>query len=439
MKNLIKKVLRRFEIEIFDEDLINDTFLNELNKKDKLLNIFFNLLNKIFNKKIFLLKISASEAQKFQPFIYKKPPKPNNLPSLKNENVKKNYIVVSGFGSSGSSSVVDYLNEFQNIFLLQANDNPSEFRLIKDQGGLYDFYNQLSNHSNYWNNNFYRRNFINLAKIMNRKTKNSFFKFLWSNNEKKIIGFDYRSITNNLFMKFINQYMNDIFFYKHEFCWYNDFANLSSTESILRHCRINLNLEEKNFLLFSEISKEDFLNQTKSFLKKLFIEVMEFKNIEKNWHIRKNFSNYSLVINQGIPPMFADDYLKIFPDNSKLIVVDRDPRDIYISNFEHKFWPEEVEIFCKIFKLERESFKNQKNKNIFFIQFEHWINNNALVSKELLKFLDLDVANRSYLKNYFNSFEFSKSRIKKWNRKEYLSKSKIFDKIKVLLPEYCVD
>jgi hypothetical protein len=439
MKNLIKKILRRFEIEIFYEDLINDNFINEVNKKKKLLNTFINLLNKIFDKKIFLLKITAIEAQKFQPLIYKKNPKANNLISLKNENVKKNFIVVAGFGSSGSSSVVDYLNEFQNVFLLQANDNPSEFRLIKDQGGLYDFYNQLRNHNNYWNNNFYRRNFINLAKIMNRKTKNAFFKFLWSNKEKKIIGFDYSSITNNQFMNFINQYINDIFFYKKIFCWYNDYVNLSCTETILRNLRINMNLEEKNFLLFSEISNEDLLNKTKFFLRKLFIEVMEFKNIEKNWHIGENFSNYSLIINQGIPPMFADNYLKIFPDNSKLIVVDRDPRDIYISNFENKFWPEEVEIFCKIFKLERESFKHQKNKNIFFIQFENWINNNAPISNELLKFLDLDVTNRSHLKNYYNSFEFSKSRIKKWKSKEYLPKFKIFDKIEALLPEYCVD
>jgi hypothetical protein len=439
MKNLIKQILRKFKIEIFNEDLININFLNELNKKNKLLNIFINLLNKIFNKKIFLLKVSASDAQKIQPYIYKKPPKHYNLLSLKNENIQKSYIVVAGFACTGSGSVVSYLSEFQNVFLLQANDHPAEFRLVKDQGGLYDFYNQLSNHNTYWNNNFYRKNFINQAKIMNRKTKKNFFKFLWSNKDKEIIGFDYQSITNNLFMKLTNQYMSDIFSYKHEFSWYNDFVNLSYTESIIRHCRINLNLEEKNFLLFSDFLKEDFLNKTKHFLRKLFIEVMEYKNNEKNWHIGKKFSNYSLVINQGIPPMFADDYLKIYPDNSKLIVVDRDPRDIYVSNLKHRFWPENVEIFCKIFELEREAFKKQKNKNIFFIQFEDWINDNSSVSKKLLEFLDLDSENRSYLKNHINSFEFSKTRIKKWEKNEYSSKSKIFDKIKVLLPKYCVD
>jgi hypothetical protein len=309
--------------------------------------------------------------------------------------------------------------------------------LVKDFGGLFDFSNQLNNHNNYWNNNEVKKNFLNLAKVMNRKKQNNFFKFLWSNNENEIIGYNYAGLTNNLFIKYVEEYLNKVFMYKHEFSWYNNFINLSFLESLIRHCRINLNLEEKNYLLFSGLSKEDFLNETKVFLEKMFIEIMEFKNFEKNWHIGKSFHNYSLIINQGIPPMFADDYLRIYPDNSKLIVVDRDPRDIYISNLENKFWTKDPEIFCKIFLAERESFKKQKNKNIFFIQFEEWIKNNELISKNLLNFLNIDSSNKSNLDNYYNSFEFSKSRIKKWQRKEFINKSDVFKKIEEQLPDYC--
>jgi hypothetical protein len=438
MKKIIRKILRYFNIEIFNTKLINTNYKKDLNFELKSQNIFIRCFNKALKKKkIFFLKIFPEEAQNIQPLIYKKPPVLFNLKSIKDHKIKKNYIIVSGYGSSGSSSVVDYLNEFQNIFLLQANDHISEFRLVKDFGGLFDFSNYLNNHNNYWSNNGARRNFFNLAKVMNRKSKKNYFRFLSSNNEKEIIGYNYAEITNNFFIKYVEEYLNKIFVYKREFNWYNDFINLSFLESLIRHCRINLNLEEKNYFLFSELSKEDLLNETKAFLNKMFTEIIEFKNFEKNWHIKKSFDNYSLIINQGIPAMFADDYLKIYPDNSKLVVVDRDPRDIYVSNLENKFWPEEVDIFCKIFKTERESFKKQKNKNIFFIQFEEWIKNNELISKNLLNFLNIDSSNKSNLDNYYNSFEFSKSRIKKWQRKEFINKSDVFKKIEEQLPDYC--
>ena len=112
---------------------------------------------------------------------------------------------------------------------------------------------------------------------------------------------------------------------------------------------------------------------------------------------------------------------------TKIIVVSRDPRDVYISSMSQnsltRNFPSDVKEFCKIYKTQYQHFNNQKSQNILHLKFENWIFENEKEIQRIEDFLKTKLNSNKKFEGKFFSIEWSKSRIGKW--KNYQDKSKI--------------
>ena len=144
---------------------------------------------------------------------------------------------------------------------------------------------------------------------------------------------------------------------------------------------------------FSAIDKETFYRCVREYIEKVVGEL----NPEN-----KEF----VVVDQLLPPSNLYQYFNYFND-IKVVVVDRDPRDLYICA--HEFYKEkiipyfDVEQYCKWYEIVRRHRKNEvyDPNRVLFIHFEDLIYQYEIMSRKLIEFSGIGgdnwVAPRSYL------------------------------------------
>ena len=111
-----------------------------------------------------------------------------------------------------------------------------------------------------------------------------------------------------------------------------------------------------------------------------------------------------LFVDQLVPPNNFERYSR-YVDNLKIIVVDRDPRDLFI--LEKMVWKGsviptyDVDVFCKWFLWTRKMFQDSElTENVIKVQFEDLIYKYEETIDYLLKFADID--KEKYKKNKFD-------------------------------------
>jgi hypothetical protein len=98
---------------------------------------------------------------------------------------------------------------------------------------------------------------------------------------------------------------------------------LNALQSFIQRLRSKFGLSNTALMYFACPSEDNFLIETRRYLRKLF------ENYAKNKKI------YKIVLDQAISPINISKTLRYF-DNAKLIIVDRDPRDIYATMINEK-------------------------------------------------------------------------------------------------------
>lgn len=144
---------------------------------------------------------------------------------------------------------------------------------------------------------------------------------------------------------------------------------------------IKVNLLPKEFVYHSHPSKDKFLAETRKYTHAL----MDAAN--------KNNSEY-LMIDQLLPPSNIERCLRYFSDDVFVIVVDRDPRDVYLSNKyvwkEANIVPLDPETFCRWFTYTHEGNNdNNANNRILKLNFEDLIYNYVETKKRIEAFVGL--------------------------------------------------
>ena len=421
IKKLLKYFLRLFDTEIFNKVKIQNSKISEFkilkNNQSKLIK-FTNKFLKGLNSNHIILRCEPEQAELIQPYIY------SNNPDIKKFCNTVDYesipVIVSGFGATGSSSVVHFLREHLGFIDPKPKGNTFEFRLIKDPGGLIDLRRSLKRNS-YWNNYAYIQDYINQAKLNSRLSKkNLFTKIFWPNELKYQQGFALAKLTNGNFENYTNDFINDLIDVRHKFNWWNHYRNLSFYQELLEHLK-NKKLESDSFLIkFKEFSKDEIDLIFSNYLDKIFKAIID--NYVKNffWYDDKVIAlkKKYLLVDQGVLPEEADETLEILPKETKVIIVSRDPRDVYLSSLSQNklayFFPNNVKDFCKIYANQYKQFLKQKNKNIFHVQFEKLIFENEKETERLEKFLGIKFLKNTKYDGKFFSLEWSKSRIGKW-------------------------
>jgi hypothetical protein len=213
------------------------------------------------------------------------------------------YICVSGYGWSGSGAVVDLLQEFEGYVSLDI-----EFRLIKDAYGISDLENFLVYNWDVLRSDKAVKDFLWFTRVLNMK--GSKFTRVGENlGERLYVDFLLES------KKYVNS-ITKLSYFGSSLTFNYSLSNLRLFfRKLLIKFKIIAN-ERKMYL--AKLSKEDFLHYTQLYLDSIF----------KNFIAQRNAD--TLILDQPISATNIVNQLQYF-NNAKLIVVDRDPRDIYVD------------------------------------------------------------------------------------------------------------
>lgn len=323
------------------------------------------------------------------------------------------FVGVSGYYYSGSSAIVDLLREFRTF-----RDFGVEFRLIKDPYGLIDLENNLViNWRDQLNCDIAIKDFIWFCKKLNQVGR----RFLSD-------GSGYSLLLHN-FLPQTYHYVASLTEFKFRGRWYfisfreNYFQQLINRQ--LNKLKLKAGLAS---MYYTITEKRDFIRKTRDYISSLFLDFSE-KGM------------YKIILDQAIPTTNAKMALDYF-DSIKLIVVDRDPRDIFadiIINKPTSFLGERItieqdaEIFVKDFLLRRRAKSDLLNdKRILCITFEDLIMNYDCTLNKICDFLNIDKSSHTKKKAYFDP-SLSMKNIGLW--KNVLSKDSI-NKIEKELVDY---
>lgn len=303
-------------------------------------------------------------------------------------------ITTTGYGATGSSVVTDLLKEFKNVKSM----GDFEFRFLQDPHGLRDLEYGLFENNNRLNTDYYIKQFIKYINFLSKSKIYPYEKYF--NNKFKIISDEF--IKDVIDIEWNGYWHQDIIDEKpiKKFFYYLERVY---QKKILKQKDSGANFY-KNKMYYARLSKDEFYKKVKTYTNKLFNEM----NSEN-----KEF----LVLDQLVPVDHNQTYLNYF-DNLKIIIVDRDPRDLYLLEkyeYKEKYLPwEDVESFIKYYRLLRAHKKEDlASENVLYINFEDFIYKYDISIDKVLNFCSIDKSNWVEKKKYFNP-DISIKNTKKW-------------------------
>lgn len=313
-----------------------------------------------------------------------------------------NYVIVLGYGWSGSSAVVDLLKEYEDAMAPDV-----EFRLIKDPYGLIDLKNSLVYRWDPLNSDIAIKDFLWLIDHLNYSQ--SCFSLKAGLGYEKSIGDQFIAATNEFLEKVID------FEYESRW-WFFDFKKDKLNflrRKIERRLKVHRKADWRTY--FARPTEEEFDKYAKEYINRIFSSYSEYRTI---------------VLDQAVPTQMypcAFDYF----ENVKIIIVDRDPRDIYVDLiYGNNLIGKELrrsrnpEVYVKWHNAFRKRVGLEENykEKVLRIRFEELVlQYNETVSK-IESFLDINKKSHIRSFKYFNP-EKSKDNVGMWKR--YEGKSEI--------------
>lgn len=216
--------------------------------------------------------------------------------------MKFEFICVSGYGKSGSGACVDLLKEFKYIGGIE-----NEFRLAKDPHGLIDLENNLVLNWEFIRHDAAINDFLSYCEMLSRK---EYFFGKTGKDFNRKLGIDFVEHSREYIEKLTNfKYYGTTLVHRY---------NLSKFQSFVIRMRNKFGVSNRKLMYFSKPESDLFLLETKRYIKSLFDSYALAHNLKK------------VVLNQAIPVGNIGKSIKYF-DSSKLILIDRDPRDIFAT------------------------------------------------------------------------------------------------------------
>ncbi|MBR9947673.1 sulfotransferase domain-containing protein [Clostridiaceae bacterium Marseille-Q4145] len=297
----------------------------------------------------------------------------------------KQIIVPTGYMGSGSSAVTDLLSEVKEY---SCENGSYEYVFLNCPNGLFDLEDKLLRGNNSFRSDEALHSFYNCMRQLH------FEKNCWMTDYKHKIGEKFITYCDEFLRSIVDEVLPDNFWYYQE---------LPNRQMVMKKyigkfiSRVTLGKIKPNPVLkyrdmwLSYPSKEEFYDCAKRFLNNIF-ELMG--GMENN-----------LILDQLILPHNLYRVGNYFDDNVKIIVVDRDPRDVFLLN--KYYWKKigvpvpfayDVESFCKQYKKMRECENIVYNKNILRIHFEDIVYSYEKTISEIFLFLKIEEKDHIYKK-----------------------------------------
>lgn len=318
-------------------------------------------------------------------------------------------IIVCGYGCSGSGIVIDYLKGFSGVF-----EVGFEFSLIKEPDGLDDLSHFLLEDWDPIKSDYAINRFLKFCNVLNRKN-NKFGKWGLSLGER--LKLDFNKITD--------QYLKNLTDYKYQGSSRVHLYAYSTLHSFFKkiHRKIDPIGGKGKEMFFSKPSKKNFYKFSQEYIENLFKPLMEENNCEV------------LLLDQAISVNNLEKSLNFFK-NTKVIIVERDPRDILSDLILNKLLigsnksVDFVENYITWHKGLRHNKKLKFLKNVMFVQFEEFINDFNKTTKKINSFLEIDPSQQ--IKNKYLDLEKSRSNIGLWKKILKDSEEKLITKTLML-------
>ena len=319
--------------------------------------------------------------------------------------------IVLGFMVSGSGVVHDYLScreDFESPF------GANEFKLCADPSGVHNLYINCFKNFSFFNPSNAMHEFLNYTnKIQNYDVYEK------HGVPKKL----YKKNFSNLSKEFIEKITAFSYNANPEFSNFK----INSLQSYY------LKFKKKRYDFFKvrlPVEEEKFLYEAKKYIKKIIINNLNVKNLNKNSNI---------VLNQAVnlfDPISTSQYF----DKRKIVIVKRDPRDMFASmkhrkskGAPHKNVLTFIEWYKKCFEGKNYK-KNLQNKDIYIVKFENFVKNVEIENEKLCKFLGIK-KNFNLKKNKTIQFDLEFSKKNVYKSKYNLTKYE-FNLIRLKLKKY---
>ncbi len=350
----------------------------------------------------------------------------------------KKVIDTSGFGNSGRTALCDLFREFRDV---KCSDHLFEFNLLRLPDGIIDLYFNTCLHWTPIKSDFAIKRYSKLIENLS---------------------YNYKENVTNKFEFISQEYIKSLITDQLEVRgWFDDFYNKRSSSNaknkaaqFLKKIKIfPLAKKIKNKIKFPSpkvhrdtvylVENKNFLEKTKKMLESILFE--------------SHYCN-TVVINNAFEPFDPTLSMKFF-DEAYCIIVNRDPRDIYASNFAKKetlgltsfekqhpsisfeylinlrkefLGTNNIDLFIKRQKLYRENLKNSNNKRVLNIWFEDLVLNYEDTLETIYSFLNLHKEDHINKKLFFDP-EKSKNNCFIWKS---FSGTKEIEKIQNELSDY---
>lgn len=280
------------------------------------------------------------------------------------------FVAVSGYGWSGSSAVTDLMKEFKGYW-----NFGDEMRLLREPYGIYDLEHALIDEWDLLNADAAIKDFIWLVKRLNRRTTR------WGGT-----GCGYGELFGPVFIEETRKYIERLtkFEYKGHWWWFE--FKQSDLQMALNRIKKRIHIsdyEEQSRMRFVDLTEEQFLKITREYLLNLYLQSTEARGIDLE----------TVVLQQAVSVNQFPKASRYF-NNLKLIVVDRDPRDVFMDLINGKYiigrdivQSHDIEKFICYYKKVREKRIKCDNSKVLCIRFEDMIMDYDNTLDRILQFL----------------------------------------------------
>lgn len=323
-------------------------------------------------------------------------------------------IVPTGYMGSGSSAITDLISEFKDC---QNEHKSYEYVLLHCPNGIFDLEDKLLIGNNALRSDEAIRTFeLQMNKLYNKK-------FWWIGNYENVIGKNFKNITNKYIRK-IEEFNYPGYWYMHEELNLMMFMRLLIRKPFkilsLNKIKFKKILKYSDGMRISFITDKKFYEYTHDYIYDLI------KQISKG---KKN-----IILDQFLLPYNLFRIDNYFDDKLRVIVVERDPRDVFILN--KYIWskkeitvpfPTDVELFCEFYQKMRESEKVCNSNKVLRVKFEDLIYNYDNKLSEISNFLGFKKEEHINKKSRFNP-DISIKNTQVFRKEEYQNEIEIIEK-----------
>lgn len=306
-------------------------------------------------------------------------------------------VIVTGFYSSGSSAVIDFLKDLESVVVCDLD----EVRILQDPFGISDLEYNLVENPHRHNSSQSIKYFLRAVDKLQPAYKNKG---------------PYFSMFNGQFRKLSYDYANSLISFSFYGYNHNDINSLTPFKLLLYKLRrkiivfltknVRYNFYPKLIDYCSWPSEEYFLNKTNEYINRL--------SAAANPHNKD-----IIVFDQLFPSSNLDRYIRYFL-SSKTIIVNRDPRDVYLCStkeiHDHVIPTNDINQFCEWYENTRKQNAHVDTKSIMEIDFESLVLDFDKTAKNICDFLGVSF---DLSKHIFNHFQPSISRMNINQKQKY--------------------